>query len=157
MKGLPASVLWGSWIAALPMILWSRGLSPNLMLPLHISTGILTGGFLIYVSRLSETRREALWAGGFMGSISTLISQIILHLPTSKASLAVAFTAYGPLGARMYALDALTRWWPFVLTVIMTILYLLETEIIYRLYGRFIKQTPQKKRLPNEKNAPHKQ
>lgn len=117
MRPLSWLTLIGSLILSLPMILWTTGLNATMMMVIHISGFLLILRLLFLAATVAESVADVMWVGGYSGLTGSLVSQLLLHLPTASAGVAVAFASYGHIGASMYRLDELTPWWPFLLTL----------------------------------------
>lgn len=112
------SMVWltviGSIILTAPTLLWLAGIAPAAIIVLHLTAFALTVRLLLLTSVMSQRRLDVSLVGAFSGLIGSLMSQILLHTATASASLAVAFSGYGQLGAHLYQWEVLSPWWPYV-------------------------------------------
>jgi hypothetical protein len=112
------SITWAlTGVLVAPVVLWSLGLNPRWTIELHLIVFGIAVRLSIMASALAKRPRDVFWVGAFGGTMSSLIAQIMLHRPHDRANLAAVFSTYGAIGARMYQLDEITHWWPFVVSL----------------------------------------
>lgn len=120
-------------IIAGPMALWMAGVSPAVMLVIHISSLILTARLYSLASSLSKRGPSIFILGGASGVIGSAVGELLLHIP-GQANLATAFAAYASLGSMLYRLEFTTTWWPYLFIGINGLFYaglaLLVTHLV---------------------------
>lgn len=122
-----------SAILSIPMVLWALGLSVTLMTMVHLFAFFLVTRLLFLTASIAQRTTDVMWVGGFAGAIGALTSQLLIHAPSMGASLAVAFGAYGTVGAALYRVDLFSWWWPFTLTLWSAVFYAGLGAAMYRL------------------------
>lgn len=133
MRVLSVITSMASLTLSLPMLLWSVGLSASALAMLHFCAFLMTIRLLFLAATITTRDRDILWIGGIAGVIGALTSQIVLHWPGTSTNLALAFGAYGSLGARIFRLDVFTWWWPFLITLWSGALYALVGILVFHL------------------------
>lgn len=97
-----------------PTALWAAGVNAAVLGVVTLSSYVLTARLLMVAASGARQSQDVVLVGGFAGLIGGLSSELIMQVPHLSASLAVAFSSYGELGAQLYRLDVLTVWWPLV-------------------------------------------
>ena len=117
MRPLSVITMTMAGILSAPVTLWSIGLSPHWILEVHLVALGMVLRLLVMAASLGRSAKEVAWVGLYGGALSSLFTQILLHSPQNKANVAAAFSAYGSLGARLYQLNEVTRWWPYAISL----------------------------------------
>lgn len=133
-------MVWFTWIASAliagPMALWMTGVGPGLMLVINFTGLILTVRLYAVASGIAESSRAVVAMGLFSGLTGSLLGELLLHA-SSGGVLTTAFAAYASLGAELYRLDVLSRWWPFLFVALNGAFYaglamLIHHLVLYR-------------------------
>ncbi|NMP20943.1 hypothetical protein [Sulfobacillus harzensis] len=111
-----------SILIAGPMALWMTGVGPSMMLVISFTGLVLTARLYAVAAGIAESSQSAATLGLFSGLIGSLVGELLLHL-SSRSALTTAFAAYASLGAELYRLDVLSRWWPFLFVALNGLFY----------------------------------
>lgn len=111
-----------SAIIAGPMALWMTGIAPAWMLVINFTGLMLTVRLYAVSASFADNAWSSTGVGLFSGLTGGLIGEVLLHT-ASRTHLAAVFSTYASLGAELYRLDVLNRWFPFAMAVFSSAFY----------------------------------